>query len=241
MIDVKQGVGRRIKAFTPKGRRGAAGVQIGSRRRVRCVKRWSAAVAAALISASGGCSTVIVSDRSGQSPIAAVEREALSRAAAAVAETPWPRKPQASLAEQLAGAGGRTLGEQDLAQRFVDGLDAPRKPIVLAAALANIEAAQHLAAAGDAALTAIRPAMSDVAILESAIADLKENRDVYVASLKLIARGGEPVDGDELRRLRAEFSNVIGDLGQVADALADRTNDDVTRTFAIPAASRFVN
>jgi hypothetical protein len=200
-----------------------------------------AAASAAVLAASGGCSTVILSEDSRHAAVAAVEREALASAAAAVAETPWPREPQASLADRLTGVSALPSSDANLAERFVDSLAEPRKPVVLAAAFANIEAARRLSETGESALTAIRPAMSDVAVVEAAIADLKKNRDIYVASLKLIARAGEPVESEELRRLRAGFSDAIGDLGRVADALAERMDDDATRTFASPAAAKFVN
>lgn len=82
--------------------------------------------------------------------------------------------------------------------------------------------------------------MSDVSVVEKAILDLREARDVYLASLKLIARAGEPVASTESRRLKAEFGAAIEDLGAAADRLADEAENDPRRTFAGPAA-RFLN
>lgn len=224
-----------------KGRANAAGVRKRDGRGVSCVRLSAAGVAAALLAASSGCAAVVLSEGGQRGPEAAIEREALASAAAAVAETPWPRAREASLAERLVGTSGPSPDEHRLAEIYVSGLSAPRKPVILAAATANIGAARRLAETGEAALTAIRPAMSDVAVIEAAIADMKENRDVYVASLKLVARSGETVDAEELRRLRGAFAEAISDLGKVADSLAERMDEDRSRTFASPAASRFVN
>lgn len=188
-----------------------------------------------------GCTTVVLSDSSEQERTA-VEHAALVEAAAAIARTPWPKPESASWTDRLAGATdtGPRISHDDAARTYVETLPAPRKDAALGDAAQHLGAARALVLAAEAASGALRPAMSDVSVVEKAILDLREARDVYLASLKLIARAGEPVASTESRRLKAEFGAVIEDLGAAADRLADEAENDPRRTFAGPAA-RFLN
>jgi hypothetical protein len=194
---------------------------------------------AAVLLAAGGCSTVVMSDRGASSAAAVVERDALTAAAAAVSDTPWPRTGAASFADRLSGS-ERRPGRTEAATIYVASISGVKKPVILAAAAAHAESARRLAVVADSALEAIRPLMTDVAVVEDAIGELKDIREIYVEALKLIARQGEPVDAEEIRRVRGQFTLAIRELGAAADALAERADRDPTRTYAGPPA-RFVN
>ena len=201
-------------------------------------------VAAAVFCLLGGCSTVIKSENSETLRAAAVEREALIAAAGAVVETKWPKPDGADWGARLVGAapsGSRDVSENDAAAMYLAKLGpAPRKGALLADAAVHIGAAQELARAAEATAQAVRPARADVSIIEEAIVDFRQTRDIYLATLKTIAKDGEPVTSSETKALKASFAGAIEALSAAADDLADSVERDDTETFAGPV-SKFVN
>ena len=170
--------------------------------------------------AAGGCSTVILSENS-HSPQSAAEHAALVEAASAVSQAGWPKPQEASWSDRLTGgeANSARVSEDDAAEVYVATLGAPRKSALLDDAARHLEAARALAAAADAAASTLRPAMADVSVVETAIADLRQARDIYLKSLDLVARDGEAIASAERRRLKADFGYAIKELGAAADAL----------------------
>lgn len=209
-------------------------------------KWWRKALATGLaglfVTATGGCSTVILSDANTQARATAIEHEALKAAAKAVSQTPWTRPDEASLTERLTVgiAGGARFSEADAARQYLESLSAPKISGLFADAGRQLGAAETLIEAADAATTAIRPAMSDVVVVETAISDLRQSRDIYLVALKELARGDAKIDPSEIKALKASFGAAIERLGAAADELAERVDDDETRTFAGPAA-KFLN
>jgi hypothetical protein len=200
---------------------------------------------ASLLLTAGGCSTVLVPEKSLSENVA--ERAALVEAAAAVAETRWPKPEAASWSDRLAGDATKSdVSESDAARIYAASLETPRKAALLEDASRHIAAGRDLVGVAAAAAEAIRPAMSDVSVVEAAIADLRQARDIYLASLKLIGREGEPVASSESRELKSEFAAVIEDLGAAADARAPlhfAPHSDVPREFKHSAGeigSRYV-
>lgn len=195
----------------------------------------------AAVAAASGCSTVVLSENQNSNREAAIEHAALAAAASAVSQTRWPKPVAVSWSERLAGGAGR-FSEDQAAEFYVAQLGAPpRKAIVLADAAFHLSAAQSLIDAAGAASHALRPMMADVAVVETAIADLRQTREIYLSCLKQLGREGENVNADEVRELKAAFSFVLEKLGTAADEIAERAELDGSKTFAGPAASRFIN
>jgi len=196
-------------------------------------RRLAAAIILAL--SAGGCSTVIKSERAVVDKGGEADRAALRAAAANVADAPWPKPTSSSLAERLAGAEpeGDKLSRDDAVAAYVETLsetpDAENR--LMADADRHILAARALNEVAEAACESTAPQMADVALLEDAIADLRETRAIYVASLK-------EIDGDKLNieLVKRSFDDVIKTLGDVADDLANNAVKKNSRNLAGPQA-----
>ncbi|NWG92084.1 MAG: hypothetical protein HXY21_06195 [Parvularculaceae bacterium] len=194
-------------------------------------RRLAAAIILAL--SAGGCSTVIKSERAVVDKGGEADRAALRAAAANVADAPWPKPTSSSLAERLAGAEpeGDKLSRDDAVAAYVETLsetpDAENR--LMADADRHILAARALNEVAKAACESAAPQMADVALLEDAIADLRETRAIYVASLK-------EIDGDKLNieLVKRSFDDVIKTLGDVADDLANNAVKKNSRNLAGP-------
>ncbi|MEK7265696.1 MAG: hypothetical protein AAB227_06310 [Pseudomonadota bacterium] len=184
--------------------------------------------------ALAGCSTVIKTSTD-EDATSIAERAALMEAAAGAAWSPWPKPSSSSIAERLAGGEPQTerVSRDDAVEAYVGVLkNAPDG----AADLMN-DASRHLAAAkalktaAEEACDAGSPRLSDVAILEDAIADLRETRTIYVASLKKI-----DAEKDLIEQVKRDFDGALKDLGDVADQLAENAMKRRADNFAGPAA-----
>lgn len=185
---------------------------------------------------AGGCSTVVFSQNQTAERHAAIERDALVGAATAISETKWPQPRSASWAARLTGGSGDDLlvSQTDAVDAYLKSLGAPpgRQTIVFSDAARCLDAANALVDAASLAAEAIRPLMADVAVVEGAIGELRENRDIYLASLKELAHEGEEIDAVQLRALKAEFNEAIEAVGEAADLLAEKVSRDRTETVA---------
>jgi hypothetical protein len=185
---------------------------------------------------ASGCSTVVFSHDQSAERKNAVERDALVLAAAAIAETKWPQPQSASWAARLTGGGDDEdrISEDDAISAYVKALGAPpgRQEIVFADAANHLTAANALVDAAETTAETIRPMAADIAVMEEAIGELRENRDIYVACLKTLAREGETVDSARLRALKADFNEAIEAVGDAADVLAEKVAKDRTETVA---------
>lgn len=206
------------------------------------IRVGGALVGAVIIGMSGGCSTVIFTDSNVAADRAsAIEREALIEAASAVSETKWPQPTQIAWQARLSplSASEDVVTEADAAEAYLSSIRVPgrRHEQVYADAEAHLRAAAALARAADAATNSVRPVKADIAVVEDAIGSLRQTRDIYVLSLKALARHGEPVEAENVRALKDDFDDAIKALGSAADALADRVARDRTKTFAGPVRS----
>lgn len=170
---------------------------------------------------------------------------ALVSAAAAVARADWPQAERGFWGENFAGlAGDRGEADKDeMVEAYLASL-APgpgRIGVIQSDAWNKIRAAGALVDAAHTAVEAVQPAAADVDVIETAISDLRECRDVFVASLKAASKKGDPVDGADIRALKAAFNDSMSELGAAADALADRVASDRTETFARPGSRRDLN
>lgn len=185
---------------------------------------------AAMTLAAFGCSTVIkTSSQDDEGSLA--ERAALVEAAAQAAWSPWPKPSSSSIAERLAGGDPRPerISRDDAIEAYVSILkNSPDS----AAALMNdvsrhLAAAQNLKFAVEEACDSQAARLSDVAIIEDAIADLRETRTIYLASLKKI-------DGEKslVALVKRDFDTALKDLGEVADELAENAMKRRADNFA---------
>lgn len=98
----------------------------------------------------------------------------------------------------------------------------------------NLAAGDRLARAAALSLDAPRLSMGDVAALERAIGVLRENRSILLAAADKLSDLGVAVEKDNVDTLRSDYSVVIRAVGDAADALAKRIDDDHRATFAQP-------
>jgi len=202
-------------------------------------RRFLCAIAGvgALVTITGGCSTVVFQEHAGATHSPAVEREALVRAASDVSQTKWPKPEGASFGRMLTGVvvgSGDRVTESDAVDRYLESLATAqdRRLVVLADAERHLAAASLLAQAAEAAAEGFRPAMADVSLVESAIGDLRSVRDIYLSSLKRLSKEGEEVDSQTVSVLRSAFNDSIERIGDAADRLADAVAHDRTETLA---------
>lgn len=187
--------------------------------------------AACAILASSACSTVIKTQSAREEQASGEAREALQQAADEVARVSWPKPSSSSFADRIAGAdpGGESVSRDDAIKAYVAALAEASDP----EAALMAEADRHLRAAGAlkdvCAIAAISPSprLSDVALVEDAISDLRETRAIYVASMKKL-----DAEGREAERLKDSFDRVIKDLGEAADDLAEIAMNRRSENFA---------
>lgn len=188
---------------------------------------------------AAGCSTVIKAAGS-EDPGYAAQRDALVEAAAGLAAAPWPKPSSSSLADRLAGAeaDGASVSREDAVKAYVErlaGLDDAENAL-MADAARHLEAVGALRAAAEAAGDALSPRLSDVALIEDAIGDLRETRAIYVSALKKIDG-----DDDNVDALKRDFDRAIKELGAVADMLAENAMKRRAQAFARTRAAAIAN
>lgn len=149
-----------------------------------------------------------------------MERDALSDAAAALAQTPWPKAEQASLIAMMTGTteAGEGVSRGDAADAYEALLAGRADPpsALLKDAGRHLDAARALAAACNVAVDAQSAAMDDVDLVERGIAALREARAIYVDVF-------DRFDGerDARRALKRDFDDAARALGDAADRLAE--------------------
>lgn len=189
------------------------------------------------------CSTVIRSEDGADVASMAEERAALKAAADEARWAPWPKQDQTSFATMIAGSaesdGAPKLSRDDVVDHYLATLSkAPdAKAVLLADARRHIIAAQNLRQAAMLACDSPNPRLSDVAILESSIASLRETRAIYAATLKKLKSNRQVVD-----ELKDAFDAEISALGETADDLAEAAVERRSSDFAGPRTkvARFV-
>jgi hypothetical protein len=185
--------------------------------------------------AVSGCSTVIqTAAPEDQAHIAS--RMALEEAAANVAASPWPKPTSSTLTDVFAGAPTLTdrISSDDAVDAYVAKLSASGDgdALLLADAARHIDAANALTAVAQTVCDSPAPRLSDVALLEDAIADLRQTRSIYVAALKRLD-GGK----NDVAHLKRDFDKAIKELGSVADDLAKSAMKRSAGSFASPASA----
>lgn len=193
-----------------------------------------AAVAILAAALATGCSTVIRT-ASSEGETGAAEREALAEAAAEIAPAPWPKPSTSNFADRLgAGPGSAAISRKDAIGAYVAilAMSADAEQTLSADAARHLDAAGRLTTAAELACDSPRPRLADVALIEEAIADLRQTRSIYLAAI-------DEIDGDDVLadRLKRDFDAVIKNLGAVADDLAANAMKRRTENLAGPGSA----
>ncbi|MBY0421207.1 MAG: hypothetical protein K2Q06_02805 [Parvularculaceae bacterium] len=183
----------------------------------------SAAVAAAVMVLTAGCSTVVMREPAAPAASVSPDRAGLAAAAERVSATKWPKPDSGSLGGMLGLGEGRTT-EKDAVIAYVAALGAGpgRSVAVLKDAYFHIDAAYALAAAAESAAASVEPTADDIALVETAIGELRGARDIYLASLRRLGEDGDGAEPRTEQSLRAAFNRAIREIGDAADAMSDR-------------------
>lgn len=195
-----------------------------------CVK---GVVASLVLISLPACSTVIRTADASDAAAMSDERAALKDAAADLAWSPWPKPEDASLAARFAGGGGEDQMTRDRAvEIYIASLgDADPAARIAADARRHLVAADALVSVAERTSEGAGPRLSDVAVLEASIADLRETRAVYIAALKKI-----DADGDTIESVRDPLDAAVKNLGRIADELAENAMKKRSSNFAGPDA-----
>lgn len=215
-------------------------------RGVQTAKSFIGAFAATVIAVAftGGCAVNPISSHSSVKHQTVAERDLLADAAEAVADAPWPKPEPVSFVSRItAGAIDDGFTKTDAAEVYASKLQpaGARFSVLEADAGANLKAADQLLNIAENAVTAPRLTGNDVAMVEDAIQALRENRQIYVNAAHQIEKLGETVDDDRLDAIREAYNHAIRDLGEAADALADRLDRDQSENYASPTKPRMHN
>lgn len=195
-----------------------------------CVK---GVVAAFVLISVPACSTVIRTEGAVEELAMTEERAALKEAAAELAWSPWPKPEDASFAARLGGGESDDRMTRDRAVEVYlasfGGADPADR--IAADARRHLIAANALADVAERTSGSAGPRLSDVAVLEASIADLRETRAVYIAALKKI-----DAESDMIDQVRKPLDAAVKNLGRVADELAENAMKRRSSNFAGPAA-----
>ncbi len=197
------------------------------------------------MASTAGCAVNPLSSQSSVSQETVTERDLLAEAARQVESAPWPKPEPVSFVSRITvGAlDDDAFSKADAAETYAAALQpvGARFLQLEADAGANLKAAQRLLGVAENALAAPRLTGNDVALLEEAIQALRENRQIYVNAAHQIEKLGENVDGERLDAIRDAYNFAIRDLGEAADALAERLDRDRSENYASPAKPRVNN
>lgn len=193
---------------------------------------------AAVLFFSGGCAVNPLASHSDITHSTRAEHDVLAKAAKAVETAPWPKPENVSFVARITGGDKEDrITRSDAIAIYLDSLTPAGDRFLRLAddAANNLVAADALGKAAHNALSAPRLSKNDVAMLENAIRALRENRQIYVSAARQIEKNGEAVDPTRLAAIGEAYEQAIRDLGDSADALADRIERDRTETVAEPA------
>ena len=195
-----------------------------------CVK---GILASLIVFSLPACSTIIRAPGASDDLAITEERAALKEAAAGLAWSPWPKPQDAFLTASLPGdEDGARMTRARAVEIYLASLgDGDAAAHIAADARRHLVAADALADAARLASQSDGPRLSDVAVLEASIADLREARAVYIAALREIDADGDMIDG-----VRDPLDAAVKKLGRIADDLAENAMKKRSSSFAGPNA-----
>ncbi len=179
------------------------------------------------------CSTVIRTADASDALVMTEERAALKEAAAELAWSPWPKPEDSSFAGRLAGADGDRMTRDRAVGIYLASIS-PGSDVggqIAADSRRHLVAAAALADVAERASAGASPKLTDVAVLETSIADLRESRAIYIAALRRI-----DADNKEIDAIRDPLDAAVKRLGRVADDLAESAMKKRSSSFAGPDA-----
>ena len=195
-----------------------------------------AAVFAAIFLVLGGCAIGGgAAPKIAKTPVA--ERDLLSEAAKEVETVKWPAPEPTPIMAWITGGGKKgRFTKSDAAAFYVANLPATgaRFPLLLDDARDTLADAAALHQAALFTADAQRVSMNDIALVEEAIQTLRNHRDIYAAAARVLEKSGDPVDGDQFKIVQDDFATIIKLLGEAADDLADRHENDHSASYAAP-------
>ncbi|WP_031552535.1 hypothetical protein [Parvularcula oceani] len=193
-----------------------------------------------LLLALPGCASVKVSipglSAKTEDPLEArhTERMALVEATEALdARAPKARSRSETLSRLLLGDYGAAA--QKDAEAYVAALGetpAEALPAVMRDVDAALEEARRVARAGLSASEALTPIPADISLLEGAITDVGRCRSLYADALDTLREAGAPVAKDDIRQVKAAFSQTMADIGNAADRVAERLKEPAAPQLA---------
>jgi len=192
---------------------------------------------AGILGMIGGCAIIPSQSHTTHHAAPVAERDYLTQAVADVKAAPWPKPQSVSFISRMTGGGGaERITRADAVQSYLENIQHTPDPMARLHldAIANLAAAARLELAAMDALSAARLSMNDVAQLENAIIALREHGQIYVTAMKALDKTGLPVSDDAVDQLRDDYRAAIRALGDAADLLAERIEDDRSQTFATP-------
>jgi hypothetical protein len=191
-------------------------------------------VASLILISVPACSTVIRTEGAVDELAMIEERAALKEAAADLAWSPWPKPEDASFTARLAGGDSEDRMTRERAvEVYLASFGRAEDPAdrIVADARRHLIAANALAEVAERTSGSAGPRLSDVAVLEASIADLRETRAVYIAALRKI-----DAESDTIDQVRKPLDAAVKRLGRVADELAENAMKRRSSNFAGPAA-----
>ncbi|MEO0399706.1 MAG: hypothetical protein AAF224_09860 [Pseudomonadota bacterium] len=192
--------------------------------------------------ALGGCATSIQPmANAGAADAAAAERVALVGSAKAISDTVnWTKPAKMSWLTRLSGRDADSgISRDDTLDAYVEELRLAGDPVRSLAdhAQTTIAAADALILSAERALESVSPRMSDVAVLEGSIKELRDCRSMYLSALRRIDLDDAATDRAGAA-IKAGFDRAVRQIGGLADALADRAAErQISFAAADPTAS----
>lgn len=203
----------------------------------------SVLMAVSLVTLSGGCASVklggdkqpvTVSAPSTQKQTDTIEKatphSGLMQAANALRQKPWPEIEKASATEKLTGMifGERTRDDRftrdDALELYVSQIRAQPEPadsVIRADADESLRLARALVEEARSAAHTVNPDRTDMDMLEDAIGDIRECRDMYVDAMRELGRE-DAISRQDWQELKQAFNQAITDAGRTADLLSDQ-------------------
>ena len=197
-------------------------------------------VLSAAVALAAGCASVKIgtgdSSEVAAAPVkvyqaaAKSERAILVDATYKIRQTPWPEVHEESLGDRMVGVlfgNGETnnkgVSQDQALEIYMRRLQLQPNPVrsLMRDADTSLSHARNLAETGRQAAHSIQPRAQDIDMLERAIGDIRECREMYLAAMKRMKNSGADITRQDMHELKQAFSQTIRDIGTTADLIHD--------------------